>query len=81
MSEQSTETQLALLLAGQMALQREIEENKEESEREIAKANAKLAALEDERNKALKWGVATLGTAVMGMVMWIANKIIGGHIQ
>lgn len=47
-----------------------------------AKANAdKIAALEAERTKALKWGVMTLGSAVLGMGTWIANKVIGGQIQ
>lgn len=47
-----------------------------------AKANAAaIEALEVERTKALKWGVMTLGTAVIGMATWITNKIIGGQIQ
>jgi hypothetical protein len=50
-------------------------------EEEIAAANAKIAALEDERNKALKWGVLSLGSAVLAMGYWIFNKVIGGHIQ
>lgn len=44
-----------------------------------AKANAeKIEALEDERTKALKWGVMTLGTAVMGMGYWIFDKVASG---
>lgn len=88
----STEVQIALLIHGQSLLQREIEENKREAEADLKRvtekaesdnrANAdKIAALEDERNKALKWGVMTLGSAVLGMVVWISNKVIGGHIQ
>ena len=86
----STEVQIALLIHGQALLQREIEENKREFEadlkRVIEKAEAdadsnakKIAALEDERTKALKWGVMTLGTAVMGMIYWIFDHLpLGG---
>lgn len=88
----SLEVQVALLIAGQAAQQREIEENKreadadlqrvkDEAEAEIAEANKKIAALEEERNKALKWGVMTLGSAVMGMGLWILDKLVGGHIK
>lgn len=40
-----------------------------------------IAALEDERTKALKWGVMTLGTAVMGMIYWIFDHLpfVGGR--
>ncbi|WP_099880488.1 hypothetical protein [Massilia violaceinigra] len=92
MTQASTEVQIALLIHGQALLQREIEENKREADadlqRVIAKAGAdikeandKIAALEDERNRALKWGVMTLGTAVIGMAYWIFDKVIGGHIR
>ena len=68
---------------------RRVKEDAEEEIRQVrekasadAKANASsIAALEAERTKALKWGVMTLGSAVMGMGVWIANKIIGGQIQ
>ena len=47
-----------------------------------AKANAaSIAALEAERTKALKWGVMTLGSAVISLVVFIAGKVMGGHIQ
>lgn len=47
-----------------------------------AKANAgKIAALEAERTKALKWGVMTLGSAVMGMAYWIFDKLVRGEIR
>lgn len=81
MSDQSTEVKLVRLMDAQAAMQKEIERNKEEAEEALAIANAKLAALEDERNKALKWGVITLGSAVISMVVWIAGKVMGGHIQ
>lgn len=70
MSDQSTETQLALLAAGLKATERKLEE-----------VEAELAALRLERDKALKWGVMSLGSAVMAMGYWIVNKIIAGHIQ
>ena len=65
---------------------------KEDAEEEIrqvrekagadAKANAaSIAALEAERTKALKWGVMTLGSAVISLVVFIAGKVMGGHIQ
>ena len=73
-------------------IEREIEENKREAEREThrvcvkAEADAKSAelrikALEDERNKAFQWGISTLGLAVVGMGTWIFNLITGGHIK
>ena len=54
--------------------------------REMAAADAKanlekIEALEDERTKALKWGVMTLGTAVMGMAYWIFDKVVSGSIR
>lgn len=88
----STEVKIALLIHGQALLQKEIEENKREAEANLkrviekaeadAKANAeKIEALEDKRTKALKWGVMTLGTAVMGMAYWIFDKVISGSIR
>ena len=77
----STDVQIALLIAGQAALQREIDENKQEADDKLSAATRQIAALEDERNKALKWGVMTLGSAVLGMAYWIIDKIAGGHIR
>ena len=77
----STETQIALLTAGLAAMQREVDENKEEADAKLNTATKQIAALEDERNKALKWGVMTLGSAVLGMAYWIVEKIAGGHIK
>lgn len=51
------------------------------SDKKIAIVESELAALRSERDKALKWGVMTLGTAVLGMGAWIFNKVIGGQIQ
>ncbi|PIL41893.1 hypothetical protein CR105_27270 [Massilia eurypsychrophila] len=81
MTTQSTETQLALLAAGLKEITRELDEVKAEGDQDRARMNAKIAALEDERNKALKWGVGTLGAAVMGMAYWIFDKVVGGHIR
>lgn len=77
----STQVQIALLIEGQKALQRELEEVQQEGAADRAAQNAKIAALEDERNKALKWGVLTLGSALVSLVAWIGEKVIGGHIQ
>lgn len=77
----STQVQIALLIEGQKALQRELEEVQSEGVIERAAMSAKITALEDERNKALKWGVLTLGSALISLVAWIGNKVIGGHIQ
>lgn len=66
----SHETQIALLVAGQKAL-----------EDKIAEMKSEVTALQDERNKALKWGVVTLGTAVSGMAYWIFNAVTGGHFK
>lgn len=70
MSTPSTETQLALLLA-----------KSEAQDREIAEVKASMAAMQAERDKALKWGVVSLGTAVLGMAYWIFEKLVKGHIQ
>ncbi len=81
MTNPSTETQLALLTAGLKEVSRELTEVKAAGDQERASMLAKITALEDERNKALKWGVLSLGSAVMAMGYWIVNKIIAGHIQ
>ncbi len=70
MTHISTETQIALLIAGQKATERKLEE-----------VEAELAALRLERDKALKWGVMSLGSAVLAMGYWIVTKIIDGRIQ
>ena len=40
-----------------------------------------IKALQDERNRALKWGIMTLGSAVVAMGYWIFNAITGGHLK
>jgi NCAIR mutase (PurE)-related protein len=80
------------VLENKLEAESDLRRVKEEAEEEIqrvrekaefdARANAaSIAALEDERTKALKWGVMTLGTAVMGMACWIFDKVISGSIR
>ncbi len=45
-----------------------IEEVKRECERRIAQ-------MEKERDKALIWGISALGTALMGIAVWVANYV------
>lgn len=40
-----------------------------------------LDGLKDERDRALKWGIIALGTAVLGMGTWIINLFTAGHIK
>lgn len=70
MPNPSTETQIALLILRQ-----------QEVENDIAEARSAIVALQDERNKALRWGVMSLGTAVLGMAYWIFNAVTGGHLK
>lgn len=74
MTHISTEVQIALLIAGQKSLQDKLEDAEERAEKEIAAVNAKLNALQAERDSALKWGVSTLGLAVAGMATWIFSR-------
>ena len=65
MSAQSNEVQIAVLIARIGVMERDLEEEKD-----------KIKAIQAERDRALKWGVMTLGAAVISMVVWISNKII-----
>ena len=47
----------------------------------LAKTDERIGALQEERNHALKWGIATLGAAVIAMGVWIFNQVTGGHIK
>ena len=69
MSEQSTEIQLARLLEWRAQVERDLQE-----------VNADLRALQEERTKALKWGVGTLGAAVLAMGSWMWNFVVN-HIK
>ena len=70
MTVQSNEVQIAVLIARIGVMERDLEEEKD-----------KIKAIQAERDRALKWGVMTLGAAVVSMVIWISNKIIGGQIH
>lgn len=70
MSEQSTETQLALL-----------EQWREAVEDHIKATDAAVLALQDERTKALKWGITVLGAAVLAMASWMWNLLMSGHLK
>jgi hypothetical protein len=57
------------------------------NETTIALAEQRISALEDkvaklsaDRDQALKWGIMTLGAAVMGLVGWIAGYL-QNHIK
>jgi hypothetical protein len=43
------------------------------SEQRIATLEEKVARLTADRDQALKWGILTLGSAVVGLVSWIAT--------
>jgi type VI protein secretion system component VasF len=81
MPEQSMEVQVALLMAGMKALEAEVHEVKAEAAKELSAQNAKITALEDERNKALRWGVLALGSAVLGMAGWIFSHLTTGRLS
>ena len=49
---------------------------RETVERRLKDNEAATKALADERNNALKWGIMTLGAAVVGMGTWIANFFV-----
>ena len=66
----STETQIALLIEHQKTM-----------EGRLADVHADIKALQDERDRALRWGVMSLGTAVLGMAYWIFAQITGGHLK
>lgn len=66
MPEVSTETQLALLVVQCNALQEALK-----------KTDDAVKVLEDERNHALRWGIVTLGSAVVLMIGFIASFVAG----
>ena len=69
MSNQSTETQLALLIQWRAQVERDLQE-----------ANSAIHALQEERTRALKWGIGTLGAAVLAMGSWMWT-FVTGHIK
>lgn len=52
-----------------------------ELEKQMRTQQMELEALCAERDKALRWGILALGTAVMGMATWIVNLFTAGHIK
>jgi hypothetical protein len=44
---------------------------------EIDVLRIKVDSLSSDRSKALLWGVLTLGSAVVGMGIWIFNLLVG----
>jgi hypothetical protein len=68
MSDPSTETEIAVIKEKQSTMEAHLKAN-----------DAAIAALVEERNKALKWGIMSLGSAVLGMGYWIFNFLTGGH--
>ena len=69
MADDSTETQLALL-----------KQWKAQVEIHMTNTDINVAALQEERNHALKWGIIVLGSAVISMVAWIIN-FFAGHLK
>jgi hypothetical protein len=49
-------------------------------EKHLRETDAKVEALEEERNKAMRWGIGVLGAAVLGMGSWIFN-FLTGHMK
>lgn len=58
----STETAVTLAL---------LKEKIKNLEQDLIVANSKLEKLESDRDKALRWGIVLLGTAVLSMAGWI----------
>lgn len=81
MTSHEAEIKITLLVESHKTLQAHIEYAEARSDEKIAALTSKLNALQSERDSALKWGVITLGGAVVSMVIWISNKIIGGQIH
>ena len=52
-----------------------------EIEKQMHAQQQEIELLCAERDKALRWGILALGTAVMGMATWIVNLFTAGHIK
>lgn len=50
-------------------------------ESEMLTLRAAVVASQAERDHALKWGIVTLGAAVISMGLWIFNLFTGGHMK
>jgi len=74
--EQSVETDIALLVQKQAQMEEHIKATDEALIKECGENAAAIKALQDERNKALIWGIITLGTMVIGMGGWMIKIFI-----
>ena len=52
-----------------------------ELEKQFVIQKAELDSLMGERDRALRWGIITLGTLLMGMGTWIVTLITSGRIK
>ena len=52
-----------------------------ELEKQFLIQKTELDSLISERDKALRWGIITLGTLLMGMGTWIITLITSGRIK
>ena len=68
-SEHSQDTSIALLTRDIAVLKDELEDHRRQIE-----------AMKAERDKALKWGIVTLGGMVVSLLTWIVN-IAKDHIK
>lgn len=50
------------------------------AEQRLDALEEKVKQLSDDRDKALKWGILTLGGAVIGLVSWIFS-FFTGHLK
>lgn len=58
-----------------------IEKQQDEDAARMKTIESAIESLKEERSKALRWGVTTLGTILIGLVSWIANLLVGGHLK
>ena len=57
-----------------------MQQNIDALNKHIEATDARIVALEKERDKALIWGISALGSAVLGLVVWVANYVVG-HLK
>ena len=62
-------------------LKQSVEARLIELEKQFMGQEQSLDTLKEERDRALRWGIIALGTAVMGMGTWIVNLFTAGHIR
>ena len=44
----------------------------------LARLEEKINKIEQDRDKALLWGIRTLGTLLLGLAAWIYNLVLAG---